>query len=254
MRFLLLIMLLGPLSSFGAESETTPRYSAAFRYTIDRFDKDLSDWHMHSLSLSRRFDFGSVIARANLAQRFEQQGSQFEMDSYPSLGEGRYAYLNFGYADASIFPRYRLGMELYQSVGYGIEVSGGFRKLWFSSSQVTVWTGSLAKYHGAYYIALRPVYTPKPIGDSLSGHLEIRRYLDDESYLVIKGGAGHYSDQRISNSEIFQADSEWISLGVNWHFSQGFAVNGSAGLERMEPRPDAERRQTTVSIGLEHDF
>lgn len=238
----------------GTSSQMSAQYTANFNYTHDSFSEDLEPWEQLSVSCGYNSKFGKIIARSNTARRFGESGQQFEVDSYPHLGEGRYAYLNLGQSHSSIFPNYRFGAELFQSMGQGFEVSGGFRKLWFAESDPTIWTGSVAKYYGPYYFAIRPFYVPKAIGDSWSGFIEIRRYLDDTTFLDLKAGVGESSDQRASTLEVFDLKSRWISTGVNWQIHNTTAITGSFSIENMEPRPQAERQQRTISLGLEQKF
>jgi YaiO family outer membrane protein len=223
-----------------------PLYKASIDYTHDYFDQDLNSWKMFAIAVKRKFPLGAIIARTNLAERFDQKGAQFEVDAYPSLGKGRYAYLNFGYSGSSIFPEYRLGGELYQALGAGFEISAGVRESWFPSSSTTEWTGSLAKYFGAFYIAAHPVFVRHSIGNSFSGFLELKAYINDQTYINLKGGGGKYSEQKVSTLEVFGLKSRWISAGTHWLFREHTAVNASFGLENTEVRPDTDRLQTTI--------
>lgn len=235
-------------------SPDAPRYTADFNYTHDSFSEDLDPWELLSVSMGYNANWGKIIARTNMAQRFNEKGHQFEVDAYPSLAKGRYAYLNFGQSNSSIFPEYRMGAELFQSLGHGIEVSGGFRKLWFTDSQPTIWTGSIAKYYGAYYLAMRPFYVPKAIGDSWSGFVEARRYLTDATFLDLKAGVGTSNEQSVSTLEVFNLKSRWISAGTHWQIQDNTAITGAFSLEYAEPRPQSERQQKTFAIGLEQKF
>ena len=51
----------------------------------------------YTLKLGRKTKYGSIIGRVNINNRFNTTGTQFEIDAYPKIAKGVYAYLNFGY-------------------------------------------------------------------------------------------------------------------------------------------------------------
>ena len=129
-----------------------------------------------------------LYARVNYASRSfgssAKSGIQFELDLYPRITKGFYAYLNGGYSSSSIFPKYRLGGELYKSLPFSFEISAGIRYLDFSSTQVYIYTGYLGKYYKNYWFSFRPFFTLKPSGVSFTGIWIVRRYLEDaENYI-----------------------------------------------------------------------
>ncbi len=77
----------------------------------------LAPWQGSSISLSRETPLGSVIGRLNYANRFSTNTYQVEVDAYPGIRKGLYAYVNYGYSPESIFPRHRAGLELFSNPG-----------------------------------------------------------------------------------------------------------------------------------------
>lgn len=96
---------------------------------------DLDPWHTTTAEVSRKDPGATLIAGLNWAQRFGQAGVQVEMDAYPRIARGTYAYLNAGYSAASIFPVARIGAEIYTSPASGTEASIGVRHLEFSTAR-----------------------------------------------------------------------------------------------------------------------
>lgn len=74
-------------------------------YDYEHFSKVFDPWQSVAISYSRKTAIGSVIGRINYANRFLTNGMQFEMDTYPRFMDGFYSYVNFGYSNASIFPK-----------------------------------------------------------------------------------------------------------------------------------------------------
>ena len=72
--------------------------------TYETYNQTFNPWKTVALALGHRFDLGTVILRTNRATRFDTWGTQVEVDAYPHLTDGTYAYLNLGHSGDSIFP------------------------------------------------------------------------------------------------------------------------------------------------------
>src|ERR1044072_1742899 len=95
-------------------------YSVKAEYTVDYFDKTFDPWQQLSVSLARQMKFGSVIGRVNHAERFNDNATQVEIDSYPHIRPGTSAYLNAGCSSSFAFPKFRCGAEIYQKLSDGL--------------------------------------------------------------------------------------------------------------------------------------
>lgn len=142
--------------------------------------------------------YGTLIGRLNYSHRFDDNGIQPEVDFYPSLWKGAYAYLNYGFTISSLYPRHRVGIEIYQSLPKSLEVSYGFRYMYFDPySDVLIYTGSLGWYISNYWLNLRIYLTPDKGTLSRSFNFTARKYLSDaDSYIGIIMGAGFSPDLR----------------------------------------------------------
>jgi len=138
-------------------------------YDYDYFDKQFPDpWHLLSVSYGRQTNYlGRVSARLNLANRFGTNGSQFEIDAYPSLGKKMYAYLNAGYSDNAIFPNYRFGVSIYRNFPHAFEGEIGVRVLYFTKATI-LYVGSIGKYAGNFWFSLRPTFIASENGNRFS--------------------------------------------------------------------------------------
>ena len=212
-------------------------------HTYDSFDSDFNrdPWHFLALSYGRKTKLGSVIARLNYANRFDSNGLQFEVDAYPKIGENNYAYVNYGYSSDALFPGNRFGFELYHNFPKAWEGSIGMRYLDFSSSGVDIYTATLGKYVGNYWISLRSYVTPDTDGTSVSGALSVRRYFaDSENYLGLKLSYGVSPDDNrkpIDTEKNLTLKTRSVRAEYNrlikkiWIVSAGFNV----GSEQLEP-------------------
>ena len=173
-----------------------------------------------SLSYSRQTKYGSIIARMNYTNRFETDNYQYELDLYPRIVTGLYAYVSGAFSNSPLNPTQRYGFELFKSLPKSFEASLGFRWLKFSS-ETTIYTGSLGWYTGNSYWALRTYVTPGFPGTSGSGRLIYRKYRSDENnYFTfeIGFGASPALDRfapGFTGDEVFRLDSQALVLGYN---------------------------------------
>jgi len=214
-------------------------------YTLDFFDKDFNrdPWQLTAFSYGRKTKLGSVIARVNMAQRFGDTGFQYELDAYPKISENNYLYLNYGFSKSSVFPENRFGVELYHNFPKSFEGSIGMRQLYFSSSNVSIFTATLGKYVSNYWISLRSYVTPGSDGTSVSGQLQARRYFSDpENYIGLRLGYGVSPDDNqnlvdINSKSRLTLKTRSIRMEYNHIISRIWILNGGAtwGNEELIP-------------------
>lgn len=102
-------------------------------------DPGFKPWHLAYLEYKKNFGNVPVLARLNYANLFEKQGSLFEVDAYPKTGKKSYLYLNAGAAlNTPIFPKFRGGMEYFQSLNKRFEISIGGKYLAFEDTDVVL--------------------------------------------------------------------------------------------------------------------
>jgi YaiO family outer membrane protein len=176
-------------------------------YTIDQFDQSFNrdPWQVWALSYGRKTKLGTVLARVNMAKRFGETGFQYEVDAYPKISENNYGYLNYGFSQSDVFPENRIGAEWYHNFPKAFEGSLGLRTLFFSNSDVTIYTATFGKYISNYWLSLRSFVTPGSGGTSVSGFLQMRRYFSDpENYFGLRLGYGVSPDE---NQNLVNPDS-----------------------------------------------
>lgn len=188
-------------------------------YSVDIYNKnDRENMHYSTLSYSRQTKYGSINTKLNYSNRFLTDNYQFEVDLYPRIAEGLYAYVSGGFSSSSLNPTQRYGFELFKSLPKSFEASLGFRWLKFST-ETTIYTGSLGWYTGNSYWAFRTYITPGAPGTSKSGTLIYRKYRSDaENYFTVEAGFGASPalDRFIpgfTGKEIFDLDSQKVVFG-----------------------------------------
>ena len=229
--------------------------AVAVSWDHDSFTDTLSDWNLWSLELKRKGTAGSIIGRVTHGDRFDRTGQQFEIDAYPKLGKGTYAYLNAGYSDDSIFPRYRVGAQIYRSLPYSWEASLGARWLDFESSEVTLWTGSIARYYRNWYYSAQPYVSDKDNGTSASLQFLARRYFSTrDDYVGLRAGYGEVPEQDILLAQPAELQSWSLRVEGKRQITPRWIVNGSVGFRNEELRVTSTRESVTASFGLETRF
>ena len=156
------------------------------------FDQRYDPMIYSSISFKRQTLAGSIIPRINYSNRLGKHGIQYDLDFYPKFSKRLYAYINYGYSDASIYPNHKVGGDLYVNLPGAIEFSAGGRFIKTNTQSISVITNSLGYYRGNYYFSLRSYITPRPEKlTRVSGNILVRKYLKDaENFLGVNVGMG----------------------------------------------------------------
>ena len=153
---------------------------------------------LSSVSYRYQTKIGSIIPRVNFNNSSGTSGAQYEIDMYPKFLKRFYAYLNYGYSKASIYPSHKAGGDIYVNLPSAIEFSAGGRYTVTSTRNITSITNSVGHYRGNYYFSLRSFITPRP--DNLtrfSANILTRKYLKDaDNYVGINFGIGYSPELR----------------------------------------------------------
>jgi len=188
-------------------------------YSVDLFGKNARDPMQYlTLKYSRQTKYGSITGKINVNRRFQKNGIQYEVDMYPRIIKGLYAYVSMGFSNTDLFPSFRAGGELFKSLPNAFEASLGFRSLKFTET-TTIYTGSLGWYSGNSYWVFRTYITPNEVGVSKSGRLTYRKYRSDaDNYFNVSVGFGFSPEiDRFPINEneqvIFDLKSQKIALG-----------------------------------------
>lgn len=232
--------------------------AAGINYALDVFSEIYDPRHLVFAEAKRRTKIGTVIGRVAWASRFERTGWQYEVDAYPKITAGMYAYLNFGVSSSPLFPEYRIGAELHKKLKRGFEASLGVRYLAFTQRSIAIYTGSIGKYYKDYWFSLRPFITPKGNGVSNSFMLLVRRYLKNaDNFLTLQLGTGFTPENNNNfSAETYLLHSQKAGLDYNCLFAKRFAFKTGFMLERQELsfRPGDYIFAYNYEIGLAYRF
>tara|TARA_R110002020_G_scaffold206031_2_gene411034 strand:- start:296 stop:1525 length:1230 start_codon:yes stop_codon:yes gene_type:complete len=224
-------------------------------YDYDSFQGDISSWNTFSFYARTRTKLtGTLIGRVTQSSRFDDNGTLFELDAYPSLGKKAYAYLNFGGSSASFFPEFRFGASIYYNLPKAWEVEGGFRYLQFSENTY-IYTASVGKYVGNWWFNLRGNLIPGT-GNSLgtSANLQTRYYFKTgEDFFSLQVSSGISPDEETRDPTQL-LNSYRARVGYQQLVTERFMIYGYSSYSRDELGPDRYRNNLNLSLGVEYRF
>lgn len=199
---------------------------------------------------------GSLIGRVSRADSFGLTSYQIETDWYPRIRPGTYAYINLGASpDQTLYPKYRVGADLYQSVGHGFEISGGYRRLQFGDD-TNIFTGAVYKYKGDWLFMGRMYFTPDSLGVSKTVVVGARYFLGSEGthdYVEVRFSHGNSLALARTTLDIIGLNSNRVTLEFDktiGHFA--IDLKGGAGSEELAPGDKLNR--FTVQGSLYYRF
>lgn len=225
--------------------------------SVDFYSEVFDPMQYYSLKYKRITPLGSVILKGNFSKRFGDNGGQFEVDMYPKIAKGLYAYLNVGFSNSYLYPDFRYGAELHQSLPHSFEISLGMRSLKYSST-TNIYTGSVGWYTGNSYWSFRPYFTPGNSGTSSSGTLNYRKYRSDaDSYFTTSVGIGfspefyNFKVEDGQENSIIELKSQKFNIG--YYFTSKTAKNAwgtQLGITHQERVSSPGEYIWTYSLGL----
>jgi YaiO family outer membrane protein len=240
--------------------ETTigsPKPEVSISHTYDWFSDGRSGQHESTIQWSNPTPFGSVIARANRADRFGLTSYQTELDFYPRIHPGLYGYINVGYSyDANLYPRYRVGGDLFKSVGKGFEVSGGYRRLSFGDG-VNIYTFAVSKYYRNFLFTGRGYVVPGAPGTSGTAQFSARYFLGSEGthdYIELRYSHGASPALAQTTQDIQVLSANKVTLVMDKVFFRHLAVNLSGGVGVSQRIGLSDLSQYTGSATLYYRF
>jgi YaiO family outer membrane protein len=224
-------------------------------YTNDTFNEG-DPWHEFALSLGRETPFGTVLLRGTEARRFGYGDQLIEVEAYPTFRAGTYAFVGVGAGTGgALFPTYRTAFDLYQNVGHGLEVSGGYRRLQFADP-VSIYVATATQYVGQWSVLGRVYFVPSNQSDSWSFHAESRRYLGGggTSFIGLTVSQGFSRDEPRTVGDASTLHSNTVKGQADVEVSPRTRLLVTLSGTREERALRVPLWQTTLSIGAAYRF
>lgn len=229
------------------------RWEATGGYGYDWFSDGATPWRESYASLKYATPVGSLILRGARAERFSLSDNQFEVEMYPRIRSGTYAYVAYASAPhAQLYPKYRYAADVYQSLGAGFEGSVGFRRLGFAAV-TDLYVATLNKYVGSWLLTGRMYYVPNRTGNSSkSFHGSFRRYFgaDGTSYLGARYSRGFAREEILSINDFEVLNSDTVAAELQSNLGNRWRASLSASSSRQDRVGRTDLRQHSVSAAL----
>ena len=237
------------------DARTRP-WSVKTGYSLDAFNDGADPWHEFELSVTRQMSRGTIIVRGTNAARFGYRDQLIEFEAYPKLRAGTYAFLSIGTGtQRNLFPEYRAAFDLYQSLGAGVEVSGGYRRLQFAAP-TDIYVGTATKYVGQWSVTERVSFVPGDVSNSWSFHTESRRYLGSEGTSFLGGSYSHGFNREEPRGlgDSIQLRTNTVRGQADINVSPRSRVLFTVSTSRQERALRTPLWQTTVSASTAYRF
>lgn len=232
----------------------------AVRNSFTVFDRRNDPMVFSTIEFKRQTLAGSLLPRINYSNRNGEHGLQYDIDFYPKFSKRFYAYLNYGYSNASIYPNHKVGGDLYVNLPGAMEFSAGGRFISLDTRDITMITNSIGHYRGNYYFSLRSNLVPRENQPTqFSGNLLVRKYLRDaENFFSLNIGMGYSPELRqiISGDELLAETLLYIEsqrMSLQYQFTSKKSPNiysTSLGVSRQELSFESGSFIWSVSAGL----
>jgi len=232
--------------------------------SVTFYDKRFDPITTSSISYNRQTPYGVIIPRINNSNRVGKNGIQLDLDLYPKIAKGVYAYVNYGYSESELYPNHKVGGDVYYNHKSGVELSAGGRFINFATKDVKSITNSLGYYTGNYYFSLRSYITPESNNlTNISGNLLIRKYLKNaENYMGLNVGFGFSPELRQFTSgdqllaeTLLYIESQRLSFEYQFTSKNNLsAYRTNVGVLRQEQSFDPETYFYSISAGLTYEF
>lgn len=248
-------------------------WQAGLTYAYDWFKGDpRASWREEQFSLRRETPYGSITGRCSRANHFGTLDDQVEIEAYPRIRPGTYLYMNYGHSLDSnvVFPDYRAGLELYESLGKGFEASAGYRRLFFPrntdapgggadarnrATRVNIYTASLAKYYGDWLFTGRVYWLPNSDSRSRSYHVSARRYFGGgASYLGLRYARGSFREESRTVDQFSALNFDTVAGELDIKLAPRWELSARASTTREERLGTNDLRQNSASVGIFYSF
>lgn len=222
-------------------------------FNNDFFNDETNSWQFASGEYQIKESFGTFIPRLNFANRFSNSEFQFEADAYVLFTTKTYLYLNTGFAEGKVFSKSRAGIELYHVFPIDVELSVGYRYLYFSPNKVNIYTGSLGYYFEDYWLSFRPFFVNESGTETKSTFTIIgRRYFaDSENYLTLRAGFGSYPVSGNTQADFFRNDSKFFGVDYQFYIFDKTTVQFGFLFENEELNINKSRSRYNLSVAVQ---
>lgn len=243
--------------------QNTRKEHIQFDYQFSTFDDPIPNWHWVSLEYGKKVGAGPLLLRGTWIERFDLISLQAEAEWYPRLNDRTYIYAGLGVGTGPLFPSFRSGAEVFRSLPFNIELSGGWRYIRFTDSRVHSFTLSAGKYWGKYWFNVRPFIIPTAGNIYLTNTFQVRRYLNGSNrWLNFTYGIGNSPDMdfRLNrpdtapSDQLFLLAANLFRIDIQWQFKGPWLIKPFFEYKNEEFIPGNFRTRYTTGSTFLYQF
>ncbi len=243
-----------------------------FQYNLESFKEPYHrSWHVSSFGYGRKTSAGTFYGKIYLGDMVNQGEnlfsnnvmSQYALELYPRLNKKNYFFLNYAFSKGTNFPHHRTGFEYYYIAGKVVELSIGYRYLFFDPDDadkvhIHIYTGALSAYPRKYWISFRPLIVFNEKSTSSKYLFTVRRFLQyEKNYLELSLGTGISPD-----NPAFYTDGQTVSKLRSWRgelawkqrILKNIIIEIGGAYERSEYISNSWRNQLALRSSLSFVF
>lgn len=215
-------------------------------------------WHLASIGYSRKINAGVYSARINLARRFEQTGTQFEVEAYPRLSKSLTAFAAIAYSgEEAVFPEWRFAASLIAALPKAFEMEVGYRRLQFNTAS-NIFTFSLGKYYQNWLFGARTFIVPTDSVTTHSTGVFARRYFGrKDDFIGLSLTSGISPDERGTNvlfNKVNLLETFRAEIQGRWTFTTLNSLQYGIAMISQEYGAGSKDQQFQLSVGYARRF
>lgn len=233
-------------------------------YSFTSFDRtDYGPWHLGNLQYIRQRDWGSLIGRINYGNHFAfsesiSHGIQFEAESYFFTGKKSYSFINTGFSQDPIFPKFRISYSYFQNFNKGWEADLGFRYIKVENTDFSTVVVGFGKYIGSYWLNLRLFFQNDNKNFPPAFTFTTRYYLDTKyDYFSFIAGYGTSPDEATTVGQYEQRytlNSYRIGAGYNRIFNNHYVTGLLVTYNNQEYAQNLIQNEFEFSLMFQYKF
>lgn len=153
---------------------------------------------------------------------------------------------------ARLYPDYRVSFDLYQAVGNGFEISGGFRHLAFDDA-ATLYLATVSKYAGNWMLTGKASVLPDDrAGNSWSYQGLARRYFGEFGTSFWSAGYTHgfSREEPRGAGDLLSVDADTVRGELSLDLTERLRFTLSGAASRQERAFTTPLWQATLTAGL----
>lgn len=233
-------------------------------YTYTTFSRDnYGPWHLTSLNYSKQFNkisFGGRVSYINRRQNGNSQnfGYFYELESYFKTTKKSYSFMNLGFSDGEVFPKFRLLFSNYYTLGKGFESEIGYRYNKRDNTNSSSGILALGKYFNSNWINLRTSFQLDEPKLYPSFSIQFRHYYQTRfDYFSLNIGYGTSPDERETLTQFQERialTSYRFGAGYNKLFVKKYIVGITSSFNRQEYFPEKFQNELNFSLNIIYLF